>query len=137
MTATEPAGTPDLPARSRLSLPALDGFRALAAVTVVLYHCFLGAGSPRLDEGSLRAVLAAGYMGVDFFFAISGFLLFLPAVLNGGDLGKPATVFSATCRPYRARLLPLPPYRSHPDADPRGFEGPAALRFESRATPEV
>ena len=87
MTAADPAGLPHLPARSRLTIPSIDGFRGLAAVTVVLYHCFLGAGQPQLDEGPVRAVLAAGYMGVDFFFVISGFVLFLPAVLNAGDIG--------------------------------------------------
>jgi peptidoglycan/LPS O-acetylase OafA/YrhL len=76
-----------VPERARLVVPAIDGFRGLAAMTVVLYHCFIGAGTPRLDEGSVRSVLQAGYLGVDFFFVISGFVLFLPAALNGGDLG--------------------------------------------------
>lgn len=93
MTAADPAGVPILPARNRLTLPALDGFRGLAAITVVLYHSFLGAGRPQLDEGPVRAVLAAGYMGVDFFFVISGFVLFLPAVLNGGDIGDRRSYF--------------------------------------------
>jgi peptidoglycan/LPS O-acetylase OafA/YrhL len=40
-----------------------------------------------LGGGGLRSVLRASYMGVDFFFVISGFVLFLPTVLNDGDFG--------------------------------------------------
>lgn len=71
----------------RLRVPALDGFRGYAAIAVMLFHVMYGAGRPRLDEGIVRSVFVSGYMGVDFFFVISGFLLFLPAVTNGGSLG--------------------------------------------------
>ncbi len=74
------SGTP------RVLVPALDGFRGLAALTVVLYHTIYGAGLPSL--GGLDNVLRAGYMGVDFFFVISGFGLFLPTVLAGGRFGN-------------------------------------------------
>lgn len=42
--------------------PALDGLRAFAAVTIVLYHLHLPG-------------LAGGYIGVDIFFVLSGFLI--------------------------------------------------------------
>src|SRR5215467_13888460 len=42
--------------------PSIDGLRALAVLAVVLYHA---------DVLSMRA----GYLGVDIFFVISGFLI--------------------------------------------------------------
>ena len=99
MTATEaaqPAGTlssesadhvPSTTGEKRVRVPAIDGFRGYAAIAVLLFHVTYAAGRPPLDEGIIRNVLISGYMGVDFFFVISGFLLFLPAVTNGGRLG--------------------------------------------------
>lgn len=74
--------------RTTLVVPALDGLRGLAALSVLLYHVLMGAGRPLLDEGPLRSVLMSGYMGVDFFFVISGFVLFLPAVVRDGQFGN-------------------------------------------------
>jgi len=55
----------------------LDGLRALAAVAVVGYHMqFL----VRDTHGPLPAAASIGWIGVDLFFAISGFILFLPFV---------------------------------------------------------
>ncbi|MGI8809116.1 MAG: acyltransferase family protein [Acidimicrobiales bacterium] len=71
-----------------LVVPALDGFRGMAAMSVLLYHCLMGSAIPALDEGPVRSILVSGYMGVDFFFVISGFVLFLPTVVNGGRFGS-------------------------------------------------
>jgi peptidoglycan/LPS O-acetylase OafA/YrhL len=57
-TAAPPAAPPA--ARQRLSWPALDGTRAVACVAVLGVH--LG-------------VLPGGYLGVDVFFVLSGFLI--------------------------------------------------------------
>jgi len=43
-------------------IPALDGLRALAVIAVILYHLF-------------PATFRGGYLGVDIFFVISGFLI--------------------------------------------------------------
>ncbi len=58
--------------REKTYLPTLDGWRGVAVIGVILYHGreeFSGANSL-----SLR-LAAHGYLGVDIFFAISGFLI--------------------------------------------------------------
>jgi peptidoglycan/LPS O-acetylase OafA/YrhL len=81
-TAPEDSGT------SRVIVPAIDGFRGLAAMAVVLCHVSVGSGAPPLGSGLLRSIFTSGYMGVDFFFVISGFVLFLPTVVAGGRFGN-------------------------------------------------
>lgn len=72
----------------RSSVPAVDGFRGLAALLVVFYHIFLGSAGPAMDHGPIRNIVSSGYLGVDFFFVISGFLLFLPTALANGTFGS-------------------------------------------------
>lgn len=52
----------------------LNGFKGIALIAIVLYHC---------DQGTLRG----GFLGVDIFFTISGFLIF-SSLLNHIDSGK-------------------------------------------------
>lgn len=81
-TETEPAGPPHLTV-----VPALDGLRALAVSLVLLFH----AGH-----------LDGGFLGVDIFFALSGYLI--TALL----LATPATPAGASLRDFwirRARRL--------------------------------
>ena len=67
-----------------MDVPVLDGFRGLAVLWIVLGHCWneLGGRVP-LDGGIVRNVFVSSYMGVDMLFIVSGFVLFLPVVVNG------------------------------------------------------
>lgn len=72
MTSTAPASAP--PAR----FAGLDGMRAIAVVLVVVYHLFP------------PAVLPGGFVGVDVFFVISGFLITSLLVREHASAGKVA-----------------------------------------------
>jgi peptidoglycan/LPS O-acetylase OafA/YrhL len=54
--------------------PALDGLRGLAIAVVVASH-FQTFLSPDGAEGLARTVARVGYLGVDLFFVLSGFLI--------------------------------------------------------------
>ena len=53
------------------SLDALTGLRFVAALGVIIYHYGLGL----LDPGALRRVASGGFVGVDLFYVLSGFVL--------------------------------------------------------------
>ena len=52
----------------------LDGLKGIALIAIVLYHC---------DQG----VLPGGFLGVDVFFTISGFLI-VSSLLRRIDAGR-------------------------------------------------
>jgi peptidoglycan/LPS O-acetylase OafA/YrhL len=60
MTIAAPNSTPSRPRPFRV--PGLDGIRAVAVTTVIVFHLFPGT-------------LVGGYLGVDIFFVVSGFLI--------------------------------------------------------------
>jgi peptidoglycan/LPS O-acetylase OafA/YrhL len=64
----------DAPFSSQQHLPALDGLRGVAIVAVMLFHFMMM--QPRYAlELPLVALGSCGWIGVDLFFALSGFLI--------------------------------------------------------------
>ncbi|RYY23447.1 MAG: acyltransferase [Sphingomonadales bacterium] len=75
------------PAPARLGyIPAIDGLRAVAVVSVILFHLW-----PKLLPG--------GFTGVDIFFVISGF------VVTGSVLGRNFTSLGELAKYFYARRL--------------------------------
>ncbi|GAT65255.1 acyltransferase [Planomonospora sphaerica] len=85
-------------------LDALDGVRAVASFTVLLYHVANETGAA-LQEGFAGALLSRGDVAVPIFFALSGLLLYRPfatAVLTGA----PAPRAGAYLWRRAVRILP-------------------------------
>jgi peptidoglycan/LPS O-acetylase OafA/YrhL len=74
-------GTSSLPKRLNYE-PGLDGLRALAIILVVIYHDGIG-------RSLVREKLPGGYIGVDVFFVLSGFLITSILLLERASTGKP------------------------------------------------
>ncbi len=88
LTAGATRVTPTQPPKLR-KLPGLDGLRAIAVVAVIIYH---------LDPHWLPG----GYLGVDLFFVISGYLI---TALVLGEYQRTATVSLRRFWARRARRL--------------------------------
>ncbi|HKO82809.1 MAG TPA: acyltransferase [Chitinophagaceae bacterium] len=60
-------------------LKFLDGFRGLAILLVILYHAYSRWSPvvPYSDEFSMFPVFSNGYLGVNLFFLISGFVILM------------------------------------------------------------
>jgi peptidoglycan/LPS O-acetylase OafA/YrhL len=94
--------------RQARSLPALDGFRGIAAISVVAFHLinttapvWFDAGPPQVVRDALHHL---GVNGVSAFFVLSGFLVSKPFVENLVD-GRALSV----PRYVRARFLRIMP----------------------------
>ena len=83
------------PARQRASawvhMPGLDGVRAIAVLAVVVFH---------MDE----SWLPGGFLGVDVFFTLSGFLITSLLLAERRASGRFATVAMVSVSPDRSRL---------------------------------
>src|ERR671910_1278657 len=86
---------PDTPGRAA-PIPGVEGVRAVAAVSVLIFHCWqYGTDGPtRADLGLVnRFVLPHLSLGVTLFFSLSGFLLYQPfvaAAVSGSPFPKSA-----------------------------------------------
>jgi peptidoglycan/LPS O-acetylase OafA/YrhL len=65
------------PRRSIPHLPALDGVRGLAILTVFCFHVAVYGwpGPAGVADGIVRRLMQGGWIGVDLFFALSGYLI--------------------------------------------------------------
>jgi peptidoglycan/LPS O-acetylase OafA/YrhL len=79
-------------------LPTLDSFRALAALAVLFYHV-----QALLQIPSIASV---GFMGVDVFFVLSGFLLVRPSAKSYFTGDKPPSLRQFYTNRVR-RIMPL------------------------------
>lgn len=95
-------------------LPALTGLRGFAALWVLVFHAWALAASASADlPAPIRAAMAAGWLGVDVFFVLSGFLLARSlaasqalSVQGGRDWAGYAVMRGARILPaYYAQLL--------------------------------
>lgn len=89
-------------ATGKEEIGALTGIRGVAAVLVVIYHIYPFTDFP----WGLRQIVARGYLSVDVFFVLSGFVM----ALNYGALfktGFSSATFGTFMLRRLARLYPL------------------------------
>ncbi|CAM4223193.1 acyltransferase family protein [Palleronia rufa] len=74
--------------RSVRRVPALDGLRGLAILMVVRYHAYARwSGMEPFAQPRWLAPLGLGWMGVQLFFAISGYVIAMSLGRGGGVAG--------------------------------------------------
>lgn len=110
MAADGPAARPGPNRRgmsARPELPALTGVRGLAAWAVVLYHIRLSVAG--LPEGVVT-LLSKGYLAVDFFFLLSGFVIWITwgtRLREGGLAAVPGFLRKRIARVWPLHLFML------------------------------
>jgi peptidoglycan/LPS O-acetylase OafA/YrhL len=88
-------------------LPGIEGLRALAAASVLVYHVwrFAAPDGRNADLGWLTPVMPHLWHGVTLFFVLSGFLLYRPAVA-AVLAGRPLPSVRRYLRNRALRILP-------------------------------
>lgn len=94
-----------MPLGRRPELQSLTGLRFLAALLVLAYHALFSfpAASSGIHPGPVRSVLGSGYVGVNLFFVLSGFVLAYTYV----DRGVMTTAPLSFWRARFARVYPM------------------------------
>ncbi len=87
---------------TQTKLPALTGLRAIAALWVLVLH--FGEAVSATWPRPIRSVLSSGFIGVDLFFVLSGFILAWNYLGPGGTLTVSRPEF---WRARAARILPV------------------------------
>ena len=104
MATEQAAGSHSGPARTKQRAPGLDGVRALAVLAVMAFH-----------EGIPGAL--GGYLGVDIFFVLSGYLI---TDLLVAQRARRARRIQKPPRPIRPRRAgSCPPWPSCSSPSPR------------------
>ncbi len=88
--------------RVQTKLPALTGLRAIAALWVLVLH--FGEAASASWPSAVRSVLSTGFVGVDLFFVLSGFILAWNYLRDDGTLLVSKSEF---WRARAARILPV------------------------------
>lgn len=91
--------------RARPFFPLVDALRGFAAVSVVVYHLIAHWDWTAFPEGGPLAWFRAGWMAVDLFFVISGFVIGLAAF--SGVEREGAAFRRGFMRSRLARIVPL------------------------------
>ena len=105
-TSTPPAVAPP-PGNPRF--PLVDGVRALAVLSILLYHVSFATGANL--TGTVGPLLSRLHVGVAIFFVISGFLLYRPFLAARRGQGSPdrhRRVPAPAPAPHRPGLLGRP-----------------------------
>jgi peptidoglycan/LPS O-acetylase OafA/YrhL len=87
-------------------LATVNGLRGLAIIGVMSFHMVAGVFSAQAMSPWLSVPLTNGWSGVNLFFILSGFVLFLPYAATEGASGgfdRPFDFYRRRC----CRLLPL------------------------------
>src|SRR5262249_13068527 len=85
-------------------VPAFDGYRAFAILGIVIFHVLINSGVVGRVGGTFpgQLIWATGPQLVDVLFIVSGFVVYLPTVAQGGNFGS----IPAYAIRRGARLLP-------------------------------
>lgn len=113
LVARPDAPTPAAVAARRPLITALTGLRAVAAVWVVLFHYRSDVLALAPSLRPVAPLLDAGYLGVDVFFALSGFVLAYNYAESMGRWGTAAT--RGFVRNRLARVWPVHAVTLHLD----------------------